>query len=187
MGVRISLSSFCNQSVKTKASPANCADSISIGTHWRPYRVECTGSLPTPEVKRRRARLVLGWGTAREDLRVLPAFQISECDASCAIQRFRRTSGRVLPALLSSRKLRELVAPTRVRRRRLRADRRTRLLLHFRFHRGPHVHFERVWARNRLATHASWSRVTAGGAGFAGKVLRSRYSRAPQLASAHVV
>ena len=41
---------------------------------WRPYRVECTGPLPTSEVKRRRARLVLGWGTAREDLRVLPAF-----------------------------------------------------------------------------------------------------------------
>ena len=41
---------------------------------WRPYRVERTGSLPTSEVKRRRARLVLGWGTAREDLRVLPAF-----------------------------------------------------------------------------------------------------------------
>ena len=40
---------------------------------WRPYRVECTGSLPTSEVKRRRARLVLGWGAAREDLRVLPA------------------------------------------------------------------------------------------------------------------
>ena len=39
-----------------------------------PYRVECTGSLPTSEVKRRRARLVLGWGTAREDLRVLSAF-----------------------------------------------------------------------------------------------------------------
>ena len=43
----------------------------------RPYRVECTGSLPTSEVKRRRARLVLGWGTAREDLRVLPAFSIA--------------------------------------------------------------------------------------------------------------
>ena len=40
----------------------------------RPYRVECTGSLPTSEVKRRRARLVLGWGTAREHLRVLSAF-----------------------------------------------------------------------------------------------------------------
>ena len=37
---------------------------------WRPYRVECTGSLLTSEVKRRRARLVLGWGTAWEDLRV---------------------------------------------------------------------------------------------------------------------
>ena len=44
---------------------------------WRPYRVECTGSLPTSEVKRRRARLVLGWGTAREDLRVLPAFRFN--------------------------------------------------------------------------------------------------------------
>ena len=41
----------------------------------RPYHVECTGSLPTSEVKRHRARLVLGWGTAWEDLRVLPAHQ----------------------------------------------------------------------------------------------------------------
>ena len=29
---------------------------------WRPYRVECTGSLLTSEVKRHRARFVLGWG-----------------------------------------------------------------------------------------------------------------------------
>jgi hypothetical protein len=36
--------------------------------------VECTGSLSTSEVKRHRARLVLGWGTAWEDLRVLSAF-----------------------------------------------------------------------------------------------------------------
>ena len=41
---------------------------------WRPYRVEYTGSLLTSEVKRRRARLVLGWGTAWEYLRVLSAF-----------------------------------------------------------------------------------------------------------------
>ena len=41
---------------------------------WRPCRVECTGSLLTSEVKRHRARLVLGWGTAWEHLRVLPAF-----------------------------------------------------------------------------------------------------------------
>ena len=41
---------------------------------WRPYRVEYTGSLLTSEVKRHRARLVLGWGTAWEDLRVLSAF-----------------------------------------------------------------------------------------------------------------
>ena len=40
----------------------------------RPYRVECTGSLPTSEVKRHRARLVLGWGAAWEDLSVLSAF-----------------------------------------------------------------------------------------------------------------
>jgi hypothetical protein len=42
----------------------------------RPYRVECTGSLLTSELKRRGARLLLGWGTAREDLRVLPAIYI---------------------------------------------------------------------------------------------------------------
>jgi hypothetical protein len=51
-------------------------------SRWRPYRVECTGSLPTSEVKRRRARLVLGWGTAREDLRVLPALLSSPCCAT---------------------------------------------------------------------------------------------------------
>ena len=55
----------------------------SQGSRWRPYRVECTGSLPTSEVKRRRARLVLGWGTAREDLRVLPAFATSACVGAC--------------------------------------------------------------------------------------------------------
>ena len=42
-------------------------------SRWRPYRVECRGSLLTSEDKRRGARLVLGRGTAREDLRVLPA------------------------------------------------------------------------------------------------------------------
>ena len=36
--------------------------------------VENTGSLLTSEVKRHRARLVLGWGTAWEDLGVLSAF-----------------------------------------------------------------------------------------------------------------
>ena len=45
-----------------------------LNFRWRPYHVEYTGSLPNSEVKRCRARLVLGWGTAREDLRVLPAF-----------------------------------------------------------------------------------------------------------------
>ena len=47
----------------------------SDSSRWRPYHVECTGSLLTSEVKRHRARLVLGWGTAWEDLRVLPAQQ----------------------------------------------------------------------------------------------------------------
>ena len=45
----------------------------------RPYRVECTGSLLTSEVKQRRARSVLGWGTAWEDLRVLSAFLSLRC------------------------------------------------------------------------------------------------------------
>ena len=40
----------------------------------RPYRNEYTGSLPNSEVNRCRARSVLGWGTAREALRVLLAF-----------------------------------------------------------------------------------------------------------------
>ena len=39
-------------------------------------RVQCTGSLLNSEVKWRRARLVLGWGTAWEDLRVLSAFVV---------------------------------------------------------------------------------------------------------------
>ncbi len=41
---------------------------------WRPYQVEYTGSLLTSEVKQLRARIVLGWGTAWEVLRVLSAF-----------------------------------------------------------------------------------------------------------------
>ena len=53
----------------------------------RQYRVECTGSLPTSEVKRRRARSVLGGGTAWEHLRVLSAFYVSSFDdpAGCRI------------------------------------------------------------------------------------------------------
>ena len=43
-------------------------------TRWRPYQVECTGFLSASEIKRLRARLVLGWGTAWEHLRVLSAF-----------------------------------------------------------------------------------------------------------------
>ena len=40
----------------------------------RPYCVEYTRSHPNSEVKRRKARSVLGWGTAWEALRVLLAF-----------------------------------------------------------------------------------------------------------------
>jgi hypothetical protein len=42
----------------------------------RPYRVECTGPLLASNLKRRRARLVLGWGTAREEFSVLSAIYI---------------------------------------------------------------------------------------------------------------
>ena len=58
----------------------------NIGVRQRPYRVECTGSLPNSEVKRRRARLVLGWGTAREDLRVLLAFCLRLPAAACCVE-----------------------------------------------------------------------------------------------------
>ena len=54
-----------------------CHETLYLGNCWRPYHVECTGSLLTSEVKRHRARLVLGWGTAWEDLRVLTAFYLS--------------------------------------------------------------------------------------------------------------
>ena len=46
----------------------------STGTCQRPYCDENTGSLPNSEVKHRKARIVLGWVTAREVLRVLLAF-----------------------------------------------------------------------------------------------------------------
>ena len=57
---------------------------------WRPYRVEYTGSLLTSEVKRHRAWLVLGWGTAWEHPQVLPAFLHS----SPAAARGRASRGR---------------------------------------------------------------------------------------------
>ena len=49
----------------------------------RPYRVECTGSLLTSEVKQRHARSVLGWGAAWEDLRVLSAFCLPRLTRDC--------------------------------------------------------------------------------------------------------
>ena len=64
----------CGRSVRHL--PALCR----VVLRWRPCRAECTGSLPTSEVTQRRARLVLGWGTAPEDLRALPAFEVWGCD-----------------------------------------------------------------------------------------------------------
>jgi len=55
----------------SRVHTVRCAEALQNGSarygmaRWRPYRVECTGSLPNSEVKRRRARLVLGWGTDR--------------------------------------------------------------------------------------------------------------------------
>ena len=61
-----------------------CHETLFHCNCWRPYHVECTGSLLTSEVKRHRARLVLGWGTAWEDLRVLPASSIQQGQRSRA-------------------------------------------------------------------------------------------------------
>ena len=61
---------FCHYAIRTIAS---CLLFISI-FRQRPYFVEYTRSHPNSEVKRRKARSVLGWGTAREALRVLLAF-----------------------------------------------------------------------------------------------------------------
>ena len=72
---------------------------------WQPYRVECTGSLPTSEVEQHRARLVLGWGTAWEDLRVLSALTPTH---SC----FVRQEG-----VFKKRKKKKLAAPQGVPRR----------------------------------------------------------------------
>ena len=55
----------------------------------RPYRIEYTGSLPNSAVKRCRARLVLGWGTAWESLWVLLAFCFLYMDGCYTIQGYR--------------------------------------------------------------------------------------------------
>ena len=57
---------------------------LLIELRRRPYRVECTRSLSTSEVKQHRARLVLGWGTAWEDLRVLSAFLLLQAFEFCS-------------------------------------------------------------------------------------------------------
>ena len=67
----------------------------------RPYRVDCTGSLLTSEVKRRRARLILGWGTAREDPTVLSAIYILCTQKQFALPSFQRRDGN--PNLVQTR------------------------------------------------------------------------------------
>ena len=54
-----------------------CSYFSKAGCCQRPYCVECTRSHPNSEVKRRKARPVLGWGTAWEALRVPLAFYFS--------------------------------------------------------------------------------------------------------------
>ena len=59
----------------------------------RPYCVECTRSHPNSEVKRRKARSVLGWGTAWEALRVPLAFLFFLCRHVFVLHRGRRGEG----------------------------------------------------------------------------------------------
>ena len=77
-------SQVCSESVRPQAAWNVLTDLDLAIARWRPYRVECTGSLLTSEVKRLRARLVLGSGTALKYLRVLSAFAnhaLSSCMA----------------------------------------------------------------------------------------------------------
>ena len=70
----------------------SCCNMQFIDVRRRPYRVEYPGSLLTSEVMQLRARLVLGWGTAWEDLRVLTAFLIflvEECVCVCMCGLYR--------------------------------------------------------------------------------------------------
>ena len=73
-----------------------CLQTLFLYICWRPYHVECTGSLLTSEVKRHRARLVLGWGTAREHPQVLSAFPIAGCCCCCVHARMHDNPSAVL-------------------------------------------------------------------------------------------
>ena len=50
----------------TKYQNKSCTATGNVTIRQRPYCVEYTGSHPNSEVKRRQARIVLGWGTSRE-------------------------------------------------------------------------------------------------------------------------
>ena len=54
----------CATASKTNARLTNkqTIHDLDVYKRWQSYRVECTGSLPTSEIKRRKARLIIGWG-----------------------------------------------------------------------------------------------------------------------------
>ena len=76
--------------VHARAGAAHLTLHVAHVTHARCvaiwHRVQCTGSLLNSEVKWRRARLVLRWRTAWEDLRVLSAFVV--CGLICTFTSF---------------------------------------------------------------------------------------------------
>ena len=75
------------------------ARDAAFGWRWakrnrrRPYRAECTGSLPTSEVKRYRGRSVLGWEAARGAPRV-PSASASFAQLKLSTQRSPTCHGR---------------------------------------------------------------------------------------------
>ena len=79
-----------------------CRSNSGSRCRQRPYFVECTRSHPNSEVKRRKARSVLGWGTAREALRVLLAFLIFP-RGSLVFYRINRAERNITVAVLAQR------------------------------------------------------------------------------------
>ena len=84
------------------SSPAHCCCLLGCRFRQRPYFVEYTRSHPNSEVKRRKARSVLGWGTAREALRVLLAFLIFP-RGSLMFYRINRAERNITVAVLAQR------------------------------------------------------------------------------------
>ena len=67
-------SGACEEIGRHMLQSAKCDRAEQYYLRQRPYCVEYTRSHPNSEVKQRKARSVLGWGTAWEVLRVLLAF-----------------------------------------------------------------------------------------------------------------